>query len=168
MAFAALAVVMSSCSGDDGGGGGSSLDTYVNATVDGAAFKTFSVQGQSLGSALKTGTGDQTLISVTGSSMQSATDTNVKSINITLMGITTTGTYEINANTQSLIAYVDSALGLSWDTSNCDAATGTITVTTLTDAKIEGTFSFTGVNDDNCADQKVVTNGKFRGTFITN
>src|SRR5688572_19372456 len=95
LAFTVMAVALTACSGDDGGGG-SSLDTYVNASVDGTAFKTFSVQGHSLGSAMRTGTGDGTLISVTGSSAESMTSTNIKTINLTLMGITTTGTYPVN------------------------------------------------------------------------
>jgi hypothetical protein len=170
MAFAAMALCLTACSGDDGGnsgGGGSSLDTYVNAKVDGVTFKTFSVQGHSLGAAMRTGTGDQTLISVSGSSASSMGSTDIKTIVISLLGITQPGTYTINSDSNSVLAYVDSASNISWDTSDCSGATGTIEITVLNDQKVEGSFSFTGKDDENCSSQKNITAGKFRGTFMT-
>lgn len=168
MAFTALALVLTSCSSDSDGGSSSvpGTGTYVNAKVDGAAFTTLSVQGHTLGAAVKSGTGTSTYISVTGSAAESLTATNIKTINLLLMGITTTGTYTINADSESIVSYVDSALEKSWDTSNCSGTTATVIVTTLNDSKIEGTFSFTGADDDNCSSKKVVTEGSFRGEFV--
>lgn len=168
-AFTVLALSLTACSGEDnGGGGGSSLDTYINASVDGTAFKTLSVQGHSLGTAMRTGSAGGEIISVTCSSASSMTSTDIKTINITLIGITEKGTYTIGPDSESVLAYVDSSLNTSWDTGECSGATGSVTITTLTDKKIEGTFNFTGKDDTNCSSQKVITNGKFRGTFMTN
>lgn len=166
-AFLALSLSLTACSGSDdsGSSSSSSASTYINAKVDGTAFKTLVVSGHPFGVAARSGTGESTLISVTGSSAESLTAQNVKTINMTLIGITAPGTYTFGPESSSTLAYVDSALGLSWDTSNCSGATAQVVVTTLNATKIEGTFTFTGKDDENCSSQKVVTEGKFRGTF---
>jgi len=164
-ALTALALVVTSCSSDDGASGGpsgSALDTYVNATVAGAAFETFSIQGVSLGTASKNGT----FVTVSGIAKSSATATDSRVITIALMNVTGTGTITFNANTNNgVLSYFDSATNKSWASGNCDAGTATVNVTTFNDTKIEGTFTFTGADSDNCSSTKVVTNGSFRGTF---
>lgn len=165
VALTALTVLITSCSGDEGGSGPSTsnLDTYVNATVAGVPFETFSIQGVSLGTASK----DGSFVTVSGIAKASATSTDSKVITIALMNVTGTGTITLNANSNNgVLSYFDSATNKSWDSGNCDAGTATVNVTTLTATKIEGTFTFTGVNDDNCSDTKAVTNGTFRGTFM--
>lgn len=162
MAFAALTLAVTSCSSDDSSGGtGSSLDNYVNGKVDGTLFETFSMNGFSAGTSVKNGT----MVTITGTAMESVGSTNVKTMTILLMDVTGTGTYQIGPDSDSVLSYFDSAASISWDTSNCSGATGTVTVTTFNDQKIEGTFNFTGKDDDNCSSQKVVTEGSFRGTF---
>jgi uncharacterized protein DUF6252 len=167
-ALAALAIALSSCSSDsDGGGGSSSLDTYISAKVDGANFETTSFQGQSLGVATKSGSGDSQAIIVSCSNATDVTSQNFEAIHIAIIGPVTVGnTYDVNSNTNTTLGYVmANPSNVSWDTGDCDGATGTITITALTDTKIEGTFTFTGAKDDDCASHKVVTEGEFRGTF---
>lgn len=167
MAFAALSLMLTSCSSDSDGGStgpnGSNLDTYVNAKVDGVNFETFSIQGVSLGTASR----DGSFVTVTGISKASATAMEQKMITIALMDVTGPGTYTLNANTNAgVVSYFESGTNKSWDSGNCDAGTATVIVTTFNDTKIEGTFTLTGADSDNCSSVKNVTNGSFRGTFM--
>lgn len=102
--------------------------------------------------------------------MTSVTATDYHTMTVVLIGVSAPGTYEVNSDTNTTLGYAEETSGtdVSWDTGDCEGASGTITVTTLTDTKVEGTFSFTGANDEACGDQKVVTNGSFRGTFTNN
>ena len=152
-----------SCSSDDNGGSGGSTPngTYIKGTVDGTQFVTYSVQGFSAGVATSINSGASRMINITGSNDMNGTT----SFTINLMGINSTGTYQINPDSDSVMAFVS---GVSYDTSNCAGATGTINITTLNDTKIEGTFNFTGKDDENCSATKTVTAGSFRGEFMTN
>ncbi|MGK4567094.1 hypothetical protein [Flavobacterium sp. 3HN19-14] len=173
VAFAAMALVLSACSGsDDDGGSGSSLATYINAKVDGVQFKTTSFNGQSAGIATKQGSGDQQLIAISCTDASAVGDMEFNGMQVILIGQVAAGqTYQISPTSQSILAYTINTNGggsnnnTEWDTDNCDGATGTVTVTSLSDTKIEGTFSFTGKKENDCSSQKVVTNGSFRGTF---
>ena len=165
LGIVAIALVLSSCSNDDddnnNGGPSGNAGGYVSAKVDGAQFDSMEIMGISTVSALRTGTGDGTLISVTGSSDSS------HSINIAMLGITSTGTYSVNPDSDgTTLAYVDSGTQTSYDTSNCSGATGTIVVTELTEDVVQGTFSFTGKVDEDCSQSKSVTEGSFRGVFM--
>jgi len=165
--FLSLSILALSCSSDDNGGGGNVPNgTYIKGTVDGTQYVTYSIQGMSAGIATTMGSGAGRIINVTGSNdMNGAT-----SFSINLLGINATGEYPINPDTNSTIAFVTNAsgVGVSYDTSNCTGATGTINITTLSDTEIEGTFSFTGKEDENCSNSKTVTNGSFRGVFFQN
>lgn len=160
----AMALAVASCSDDDDNGNGGvsgNADGFVKAKIDGTQFNSLEIQGISTVVAMRTGTGAQTLISVTGSS-----DSN-NTINIAMMGITEEGTYQIGPDSDgSTLAYVQSGAQTSYDTSDCAGATGTIKVTKLTDTMVEGTFSFTGKVDEDCAQSKTITDGSFRGKFM--
>ena len=166
--FLSFSMLALSCSSDDNGGGGGNVPngTYIKGTVDGTQYVTYNIQGVSAGIATSFGSGSGRIINVTGSNdMDGAT-----SFSINLIGINAPGEYPINPDTDSTIAFVTNAsgTGVSYDTSNCAGATGTINITTLNDTKIEGTFAFTGKEDENCANSKTVTNGSFRGEFFQN
>jgi hypothetical protein len=163
-AFIAASLTFSSCSSDDGGGGSSTPNgTYIKATVDGAAFQTLEIQGQSLATALKTGTGSGTLIMIQGSGDMNGSQTMV----INMMGITGIGTYDVNADSDgTTLAFVESGSTTSYDTSNCAGATGTLNITHYDDTKVEGTFSFVGKVDEDCSMSKTITNGSFRGVYM--
>lgn len=161
----ALTLCFAACSSDsDGNGGGSTPSgTYLKAKVNGTQFQTLEIQGQSLAVANKTGSGANTLIMIQGSGDMTATNSMV----INLIGITETGTYNITPDDDgNVLAYVENANTKSYDTSNCEGATGVLKITALTDTKIEGTFSFTGKDDENCSDTRSVTDGSFRGVFM--
>ncbi|AWI24572.1 DUF6252 family protein [Flavobacterium pallidum] len=167
-ALMALALVFNSCSSDSDGGGSSSLSTYISAKVDGTSFETASIQGQSVGVAMKQGTGDMQLITISCGDQTTITDQDYKAIYIALVGPITAGTtYQVNSTTNNTLGYTETAgdNDVTWDTGDCENATGSITVTSISDTKIEGTFTFTGSKEDACSSQKTVTNGKFRGTF---
>ena len=165
LGVAILAVLFAACSSDsDGGGGSTPSGTYIKSKIDGVEFKTLEVQGQSLAVAMKTGSGDQTLIMISGGGDMNGST----SMAINLLGISTPGTYNITPDSDSVMAYIDNTNTTSYDTSNCDGATGTITITTLNDTKIDGTFNFTAKNDENCTQSKAVTQGSFRGVFLQN
>jgi hypothetical protein len=164
-AFALLVLVgvtAISCSDDDSNSTYNSTPTgsYIKGKVDGAQFESV-IMGQSTAIATRTGSGDQTLISVQGTTL----DTNT--LLVTTMGITQTGTYTVDAQDDgTLMAYFSAASNVSYDTSDCGGATGTLNITHLDASKIEGTFNFVGKDDENCSNSKTVTEGSFRGVFV--
>lgn len=164
MAFLALftLTLTASCSDDDSNSTGSVLPsgTYISASIDGQAFETLSIGGQSTAVATKTNAGDQSLI------MISASAQNTNTMVITLLGVNGTGTYQLNADSDNNVSFVDFATNISYNSSaDCEGARGTINVTHFDDQKIEGTFEFVGKNDENCANSKTVTSGSFRGVY---
>lgn len=163
-AFLAAITLLISCSDDSG----SSTDngdipetgTYINAKVDGNLFETMSIQGFTTGAASKTGVGESTFIMVTASAQ------NTNTMVVGLMGITGTGTYQLNADTETFVAFTDMNSNIAYHSSaDCTGVDGEIKITHFSDEKIEGTFSYTGADDD-CTGTKNVTNGKFRGVYM--
>ncbi|NUY81823.1 hypothetical protein HUK80_13025 [Flavobacterium sp. MAH-1] len=156
MAFLTLALCFAAaCSSDDAGGSGGGSGSYLSSKVDGSNFKA-EIMGQSTVVAVKNGNFYQ----VSGS------NGDLKNIAIGLFNVTGEGTYEVGPDTDNVLSYLEN--NISYDTSNCSGATGTVTITNLTEEKIEGTFSFTGKDDENCSSSKTVTTGKFRGVFMQN
>lgn len=156
-----MMTIFSSCSSSDSGGSGNvpATGSYINAKVNGASFTTI-ISGVSAASASRSGSGADTLIMVLGSNLSA------NSVSISLFGITSTGTYSLNSSSDSVMAYTESAAGVAYGTGICDGSVGTINVTYLDATKIEGTFTFTGKDGENCAAAaKNVTGGSFRGVF---
>ncbi|RZJ66368.1 MAG: hypothetical protein EOO50_09845 [Flavobacterium sp.] len=155
LAFLALAFCFATaCSGDDAGGSGGS-GSSLSAKVDGTSFKA-QIMGQSTTVALHNGTFYQ----VTGSTAD------LKTLTIGLFDVTGPGTFQVGPDTDNLLAFVEN--NNSYDTGECDGATGTVTVTVVNEEKIEGTFSFTGKSEENGCSGKTVTEGKFKGVFMQN
>lgn len=150
-----------SCGSDDGGSGtGGGSGSFLQAKVDGDTFKA-EVMGQPTVTAIRQGSGATTLIQISGA------NASVNGMNVILFGVTGTGTYNVGPDSDSVLAYTTSS-SASYDTGECDGATGTVTVTALTDDKVEGTFEFTGKSEENACGAKSITQGKFRGVFIQN
>jgi hypothetical protein len=159
IAFIAAIALLTSCSGDDAESTNNTPDgAYIWAKVDGVQFKTFTAQGLTSVYAERSGTGGETEFFVAGS------DTNGNVIGVTTHGITGTGTYELN-DLVAVMLYTEGATETTYDTNECEAAGGTLVVTHFDDTKIEGTFEFTGNNEDNCAEGKTITEGSFRAFF---
>lgn len=162
--FISLAMIALSCSSDSdgGGGGGTPTTTWIKGKVNGTQYQTYSISGVSAGVATSTGTGAGRLIMITGANDMGGTS----SFSINLLGIDATGEYTINPDSDSTLAFVLTGAGVSYDTSDCAGATGTIKITQLNAEGIKGTFSFTGKDDENCTDTKTVTEGSFQGKFM--
>lgn len=163
-AFVAAATLLTSCSDDSDGGTNNGnipeTGTYINAKIDGDQFETMSIQGFTTGAASKSGVGESTFIMVTASAE------NTNTMVIGLMGITGTGTYALNADTETFVAFTDMNSNIAYHSSaDCTGVDGEIKITHFSDEKIEGTFSYTGADDD-CTGTKNVTNGKFRGVYM--
>lgn len=163
-AFVAATALLISCSDDDGGstGGGNvpATGTYINAKVGGDQFETMSIQGITTGAAAKSGSGESTYITISASSQ----DTNT--MVITMVGVTETGTYQLGPDSQTFVAFADTGSDMAYHSSaDCANVSGEIKVTHYSDEKIEGTFTYTGADDD-CTGTKNVTNGKFRGVYM--
>lgn len=161
-AFAVLTLALTSCNSDEDGGSGGGLPTYINGTVAGVAFETV-MSGQ----AIKQTMGGTQVIMISSSNASTATPTNYDTLHIVLADVTAIGTYTVDTSTQSTLNFVKhtGSSTETWGTNYCAGVTGTITVTTINDDKVEGTFSFTGAKQGSCSDTKVVTAGTFRGTF---
>lgn len=155
------ALTLVACGDDDAQTNTNTLPdgTYIQGKVDGTMFSS-TIMGQSTAIATRQGTGEGTLITVQGTSM----DTNT--MLVAMMGITTTGTYTVDAEDDgTVLAYFGASESTSYDTSDCAGASGTLNITFIDATKVEGTFSFVGKNDDNCSQSKTVTEGSFRGIF---
>ena len=171
----AIATILSSCSKDSDGGSSLAIPatgTYNNAKVDGANFTTV-IAGQSSANASIIGTGEGNIITVLGTSVGAITGTTFSSstISITLEGITAPGTYAVNDNRKVTLGYLftpdsTTALTTAYITGDCEGTTGSVTITTLTATKVEGTFTFSAKKEDTCNETKTITSGSFRAVFM--
>ena len=166
LSFIAVSFFFLSCGGDDDNtyyppvSNTPNNDSYITAKVDGADFSTI-LFGTSTANCNRIGTGDSQMITILGGDMSA------NSITVNLWNVTTTGTISLNRDTNSFLNYSPGSGGVAYATSaDCATATGTINVTYIDNVKVEGTFSFTGINTEDCAGgSKTVTEGSFRGTF---
>lgn len=165
MTLLAAVVACSSCSKDDDNNNYVPVNqtpnnaSYITGKVDGADFSTI-IFGTSTAQSTRVGAGDSTQTTVFGG------DLAANSITISLWNVNSTGTYTINNESESVLNYSPGSGGVAYSTGECAGATGTVTVTYLDATKIEGTFSFEGIDTENCAGgHKTVTEGSFRGTF---
>lgn len=168
MSFIALAMVLVSCNKDDGDDAVAPIPTpsnpnnssYITGKVDGADFSTI-IFGTSTATCNRVNPGAEQMITILGG------DLAANSITITLWNVTTTGEYTVNSETNSFLNYSPGSGGVAYATSaDCPNATGRINVTYIDNTKVEGTFSFTGVDTENCGGgTKTVTEGSFRGTY---
>ncbi|MGC4040292.1 MAG: DUF6252 family protein [Flavobacterium sp.] len=156
----AVTTIFTSCSssdGDGGGGGNAALGT-ITAKVGGASFTSMS--------AATAATHQSTMLIIQGS------DATGKAIQLMLSGVTAAGTYEIsNTAGISVIANYTEVNVSNPMASQAWAApyensgvAGSITITSLTDTNVQGTFNFTGKNQ-NGTDTKAVTDGSFNVNF---
>ncbi len=154
----AVSSFLTSCSSDSKNSNVSSSGSNITAKIDGVSYTTV---GNGTATASLFGSGLETRISFIG------TDSTGNSIIISLLGITTNGTYNLNSSSDSAIEFFDKSSDTFYGTDSCDSSTGTIIITKLTSTQIEGSFSFSGNDDLNCAAAgKNVTNGSFRGVFL--
>jgi len=161
----ALTILFSSCSKDSAPlptPAPAASKSFITAKVEGVDFTT-NIFGASSASASRSQPDGIDLIQILG------TELSANSIAITLIGVTTTGTYTIDPSTDgSVLAYTPSSGGISFGTGGCAGSGGTLVVTYIDNKKIEGTFSFVGKDVDHCetAGTKTITNGSFRGVFV--
>lgn len=164
LALVALTLVIASCNNDDAPPAPivapiPANASFIRATVDGVAFSS-NIFGTETASTNKSGTGTGTLIQILGA------DLGANNISITLMGITSTGTYTLDTSSDSVIAYTSPIANAAFGTGICAGSTGTLIVTAYDATKIEGTFTFIGKDGENCATPaKNVTAGSFKGVF---
>lgn len=162
----AVATIFSSCSKSDPTPAATTpvLGTgNITATIAGSAFQSSIVANISMQS--------NTVSILAG-------DATGRSLNISVIGINAApvaGTYKLyeNSSNYSGTAVVVTGPNQTYASAGCDAnlpqtgftPTGTITFTTLSAAKIEGTFQFNCANINTCSDVKSVTAGTFSKTF---
>lgn len=164
IAAGALLIFITACSKDDNDApvvpqNNTPTSTYVTAKVDGASFSSF-IMGVSAGSCVKTGTGADTAILIVGA------DQAANSVTVSLMGINATGTYTVNADSLSFLAYAPGSGGVAYSTAGCPSVSGTIVVTAIDATHVEGTFNFTAKDEESCdGAMKTVTEGHFRGNY---
>ena len=158
----ALITTLSSCSSDGGGGSASASLGTIKAKVAGSSFTSMTAATF----ATKQVVGGATTIVVQGG------DASGRTIQLMITGATTpTGTFEISdtASIATIASYTE--LNLSTMTSQIWAApfdgsgaTGSITITEVTDTNVKGTFTFTAKNQAG-SDTKHVTDGAFNVNF---
>ena len=157
-----ISLILVSCNKDDEAPAvataGANADSYITTKVDGNDFSTL-VYGVSTASCSKVNAGETQTITILGG------DLSANSVTIVLHNIRTAGTYTVNPDTDSLLNYSPGSGAAAFSTGVCDGSTGTINVTLIDDKKVEGTFTFTGKDTENCSSSKTITEGAFRGTW---
>lgn len=146
----ALALLVATGCGSDSGTNSGDAST-MSATVAGTAWNgTLAVQGTYAGNVLA--------ISGTNGTYQ---------LQLTIPGVTTTGTYNFGPGNAGIAQLVQVTTGTPAWTSSLVGGTGSITVTTLSATRAAGTFSFTGAASPGTAatGTRVVTNGAFDVKF---
>lgn len=164
---AAIITFLSSCSKSDPAvavtPATTSASGNITATIAGSAFQSSVVAS----------------ISAQGNNISIlAGDATGRSLNISVIGLTTApvaGTYKLYDNPSNFVGSATLVNGPNQNYSSvgCDAnlpqtgftPTGTITFTTLSAAKIEGTFQFNSASLQSCSEIKIVTAGTFSKTF---
>ena len=165
-----FAIILSSCTKEEAAASTSAVPTtgtYINAKVDGADFTTI-IAGQSAGSAVRNVQGGLNIILVSGSSVSVSNVQSQKNIALSLNDITAPGTYPLKGTSGNAGVYsdVNGASTTSYSSAgDCQGATGSVTITSISATQIEGTFNFVGKKDGACSATKTVTEGSFRGVF---
>ncbi|CAM4009581.1 hypothetical protein FLAN108750_04955 [Flavobacterium antarcticum] len=158
IAFLALALSFASCSSDSEGGSTIAGAGTITANVGGTTVTT--MEAATIG--LLTGTTGFKILSLSGS------DLGGDGFTITISGYDNEGTYTIDGvNDQSAtFTFLDFDFNNPQNTDNVWSApydaqgtSGTVTVTSQTNERVKGTFSFKGIN--NAGTFKQVTNGSF-------
>lgn len=103
------------------------------------------------------GTNSNGTINVTGS------DASAHQASVTLVDVTTTGTYEIKAGSQHQLRWTEGISQEETYGANGIVGSGTVTLTELSETNAKGTFSFTGVNMN--GDTREITDGTFEVEF---
>ena len=149
----ALAFAVAAC-GDDGPTGPGGGSKSMSATIDGADV-TFPSTGV-------TAVYTNNVLQIGGTTVTNP----VRQVNISLNGITATGTYNLNPaalpNNLATVTIVSGGSASVWTTA-LSPATGSITLTTLSGDRVAGTFQFTGQAGPGtpATGQKSVTSGSF-------
>jgi hypothetical protein len=161
----AITTLLTSCSGSDGGGESASLGT-LKAKVAGSNFTSMSAATF----ATKQVVGSTTTIIIQGS------DASGKAIQLMLNGTNgSAGTFEISdtATISAIGSYIEANISnpmasQTWAAPYENAgATGSITISEISDTNVKGTFTFTGKNQ-NGTDTKQITDGAFNVNFTSN
>jgi len=97
------------------------------------------------------------VINVTGS------DSDAHQAAVTLVGVSTAGTYEITSLTGNQLRWTEGLGTNDTYSANGIVGSGSIVVEELSDTHIKGTFSFVGQNTN--GDSRNITNGKFEADF---
>jgi len=122
----------------------------MQATVDGSVwrFTTANVATAVIGGGVSLGA-------------QRLVGSNIDALNFVLSGVTATGTYALTTTPPSRFVNLQTGGG-SWVGNGAGAATGSITFTTFSSARLAGIFSFTATPlGGGATGNKVVTAGTF-------
>lgn len=152
--LAAALVAAAACEKSSTGlGNNNNGDARMTATIDGRAFASTALLGQE-----KVTLASRAVHLVYG---QQTSGTNSTVILVTLYNLRGPATYPLGVNLTSYggVAQITEN-ALSWITPLTGNA-GTVTITTLTDTRIAGTFSFTAEAVGNATGTRTVTNGRF-------
>ncbi len=129
-------------------------NSFVKGKVDGASYSSL------VASCSRVGSGTTAAITILGG------DATGNSITLLMVGIAAPGTYTVNGTANSVLSYLPASGGVAYST-ECSAASGTVTVTSVDATHIQGTFSFVGKDSENCdtGATKNITEGSFKGIF---
>ncbi len=156
--LATTTATLAACGSDSGTGPTGGGSKSMQASVAGVQWT-----GNPLAiTAVRSGT----VLTIAGSDIKSGTATQ---INITLPNVTGAGTFQLNPNLAGQLALLTITTGATasvWTTA-LSPATGAISISTLTAARVAGTFSFTAQAGPGtpATGQRLVSSGTFDIAF---
>ncbi len=161
---AACAIALTSCKKNDNGGpGGDAAPGTIKATIDGKAFTSLKMTTK----ATRVNAGGKPMITLQGN------DASGKALIFTILGVETTGTYNIGggANISIGLGYTEINISNPTDTKTWQAPfdssiAGEIQISELTDKAIKGTFKAKAKGNTSSNTSTVdITNGAFNMNF---
>ncbi len=157
LALLVTTMAVSACGSDKGTGPTPGGSKSMQATVAGAQWAANPLAI----TAARSGT----VLTIAGSDLKAGTTTQ---ITINLPNVTGTGTFQLNPNFAGQLAMLNVSTGTTlaaWTTA-LSPGTGSISITTLTDARVAGTFNFTAqASAAPATGQRVVSSGTFDIAF---
>lgn len=151
-----FAAAFTSCKSDDDGGTSASANGTLTAKVDGQSYESM----PEATTAEESNSGGVSTLVISGGSIDS------ENIQFMLIGFDGEGTYQLNNINLGTYTYLENPSDFNsvmlYTTVTDGSTNGEIKISSYTPGEnVQGTFSFTGYNNQNVSDSKVISEGSF-------
>lgn len=151
-----VALSFTACKSDDDGGTSASANGELTAKVDGQSYESM----REATTAEESNAGGVSTIAITGGSADS------ENIQFIIIGFDGEGTYQLNNINLGTYTYLadpgDYMSAVLFSTVTDGSSNGEINISSYTPGEnVQGTFNFTGYNNQDISDTRVVSEGSF-------